>query len=73
MQPSQITPFVRYALFALGMKMTEGDFLPPGIFEMIANDPEAVQALAGLGISIGTLAWYLFSTSRRALIEKLNW
>lgn len=68
-----LTPFVRYALIVLATYLARGGWLPPHVGDEIANDPAVVELVTGLIVGAGTIAWYLWSKSRKALRDALNW
>lgn len=65
----KLTPFVRYALLILAGMAARGGWLPEYLGEEIANDPIVVEVAVGAVVGLGTLIWYLWSKSRKALNE----
>jgi len=66
------TPFIRYGLIALASWLARGGWLPEDVARDFATDPAVVELVTGLCVGIGTLAWYLYSRSRKALKEAMK-
>lgn len=66
---AELTPFVRYLLLFLAGMVQRGGLIPPELAKTMANDPAVVDLTASLLIAGGTLVWYLWSKSRKALKE----
>lgn len=64
---AELTPFVRYLLLFLAGMVQQGGMIPPDLAKAMAHDPAVVDLVASLLIAGGALAWYLWSTSRKAL------
>ncbi|MEM9700233.1 MAG: hypothetical protein AAF943_15750 [Pseudomonadota bacterium] len=63
----QVTVFVRIGLYILAGTAARGGWLPEDIAYGFAEDPLLLELLAGGVIAGGTLVWYWFSQSRKAL------
>jgi hypothetical protein len=63
----EIAVFVRIALYAVAGRLTAGGWLPADVAAMLPT-PEVVEAVTGVLIGVGTLAWYHFSKARAALV-----
>ena len=68
----RFTPFVRYALLILAGMAARGGWLPDHLGQDIANDPIVIEVVTGAVIGLGTLIWYLWSASRKALSAALS-
>jgi hypothetical protein len=62
-----VAPFARYALIAIGAKVSSGGILPEGLVNEIAADPLMVEMVAGGVIILGTVLWYRFSAAYAVL------
>lgn len=65
---SELTVFVRIALYAIAGRLSAGGWLPPEIADMIPS-PEVVEAVTGLLIGAGAFVWYWVSNARKALVK----
>jgi hypothetical protein len=63
----EITVFVRIALYAIAGRLSAGGWLPADIAAMLPT-PEVIEAVTGVLIGLGTLAWYHFSKARAVLV-----
>jgi len=63
----QLTPFIRYGLLILSSHLVTRGYLSDGQASTFASDPVLIEVIAGALMGAGTLAWYLWSTSRKAL------
>ncbi len=71
MKPQQLTVFVRYALLLLSGMAARGGWLPPELASIAAHDPALIEMIVAGLTGIGTLIWYQFSQSKKALVEKV--
>lgn len=67
-----LTPFIRYGLMLLAMAAVRGGWLPEETANEIASDPAVIELVAGIVIWAGTFLWYLYSKSRKALVEAIK-
>lgn len=65
---SELTVFVRIALYALAGRLSAGGWLPAEVAAMLPT-PEVVEAVTGLLIGAGALVWYWVSNARKALVK----
>ena len=63
----EIAVFVRIALYAIAGRLSAGGWLPADVAAMLPT-PEVVEAVTGVVIGLGTLAWYHVSKARAALV-----
>lgn len=63
---SELTVFVRIALFALSGYAVRGGWLPEEAAQHLTH-PETVEVVTGLILGAGTLVAYVFSNARKAL------
>ena len=63
----EIAVFVRIALYAIAGRLSAGGWLPADVAAMLPT-PEVVEAVTGVVIGLGTVAWYYVSRARAALV-----
>ncbi len=72
MNISQFTPFVRYALIALSTWLVNQGIMSADDASTFARDPSVIELVVGVLTAMATMAWYLVSTSRKALVREVN-
>ena len=66
------TPLLRYVLMLIAGWLVREGWIEAQLASDIANDPLAIEFFAGILVAVGTWVWYLWSKSRKALIEVLT-
>lgn len=72
MNSAELAPFIRYGLMILTGYLVRGGWLPQDVADMIASDPAVIELFTAGVVGIVTLAWYLGSRSRGALVAFLD-
>lgn len=62
----EVIVFVRIGLYIAAGRLVAGGWLPQDVSALLTS-PETVEAVTGLILGAGVLAWYLVSKARKAL------
>lgn len=72
MTVDKLVPFVRLSLMILAGYLSRSGYLDDTVVDEIVHNQMLLEAIAGGIIAVPTAAWYLWSKSRKALIEAVS-